>query len=383
MNWPGAGFPMGVETGAAAPWCLGLTGPVFPYRGGIAQHTTLLHRALRARGCVETVSFRRQYPAWLFPGKSQLEPGGAGHAEEGVQYLLEPFDLRSWVRTLRRFETAGAQAVIIPWWSSFWAPCFGFLASRLERGGTRVVVLCHNAEEHESGRLRSAVARRFLGSRNRFLAQTQADAETLRRLAPGARVAVHPHPAFHQFPEARGLLPRRARLELLFFGFVRAYKGLDLLTDAMSRLDGAHVFLTVAGEWWLKGREQRALRERLGRAANVEVLDRYVPAGEAAELFHRADAVVLPYRSATGSGVVPLAYRYGRPVIAARVAGLEEAVEDGATGRLFAPGDPAALATTIREFSACSPFDPARLRAGAAAMRWEGLADALLELARP
>jgi glycosyltransferase involved in cell wall biosynthesis len=372
---------MVAEPGSATPLRLGLIGPVLPYRGGIAQHTTMLHRVLRARGSVETLSFRRQYPACLFPGRSQMEPHSAGHTEEGVRYLLEPLNPLGWLRTLQHLEAAGVQAVVIPWWSSFWAPCFGFLAGRLERRDVKVVVLCHNAQEHESGLLRSALARRFLRSRSRFLAHTHADAEALRRLAPGAQVAVHPHPVYHQFPQARGTLPRRAELELLFFGFVRPYKGLDLLADAMGRLAGADVFLTVAGEWWLKGRELRALRAQLDHTGNTEVLDRYLPAEEVAELFARADAVVLPYRSATGSGVVPLAYRYGKPVIAARVPGLEEAVDDRVTGRLFPPGDAAALAAIVREFTTDCPFDPARLQASATAMSWDGLADLLLNLA--
>lgn len=373
---------MGAEPGAAPALRFGLIGPVFPFRGGIAQHTTMLHRTLRARGHVETVSFRRQYPAWLFPGKSQREPGSAGRAEEGVRYLLDPLSPHSWIRTLRHLEAAGVQAVVIPWWSSFWAPCFGFLASRLERRGVNVVVLCHNAREHESGRLRSAGARHFLGARRRFLAHTRADAAVLLGLAPGAQVAVHPHPVYDQFPGSRGELPRRARLELLFFGFVRPYKGLDLLAEAMDRVAGNDVFLTVAGEWWIKGRGLRALRVKLERTSHVEILDRYLPAEEVAELFGRADALVLPYRSVTGSGVLPLAYHYGKPVLAARVPGLEELVKDGVTGRLFPPGDAAALAAVIHELIRDRPFDPAHLEAAAAALGWDGLVDALWELAR-
>ena len=244
-----------------------------------------------------------------------------------------------------------------------------------------VVVLCHNAREHEGGRLRSAVARRFLRARRRFLTHTQADAAVLRTLAPAAKVAVHPHPVYRQFPRGRSTLPRRARLELLFFGFVRPYKGLEVLAEALDRLAGKDVFLTVAGEWWLKGRESRALRSKLERTSNVEVLDRYVPAEEVAELFGRADALVLPYLSVTGSGVLPLAYHYGKPVIASRVPGLEEMVEDRVTGRLFAPGDAGALAVVIHDFVSRRPFDSARLETAAAALGWDGLADVLLDLA--
>lgn len=372
---------MGAETGVASP-LLGLIGPVFPYRGGIAQHTTLLHRTLRARGGVTTVSFRRQYPDWLFPGRSQLEPLSSGSLEEGVRYLLDPLNPYTWLQTARHLEGAGVRAVVLPWWTSFWAPCFGFLAGRFERQGREVVVLCHNAYEHETGRWRSTVARRFLRARRRFLAHTPGDAAALRLLAPAAEIAIHPHPVYDHFPDGRGVLPHRGGLELLFFGFVRPYKGLDVLAEALDLLAGTEVHLTVAGEWWLKGREARELRACLGRAANVEVLDSYLSAEDAAELFLRADALVLPYRRATGSGVLPLAYRYGKPVIAARIPGLEEVVEDYVTGRLFPPGDAAALAAVIREFTVGRPVEPARIRAAADTMQWANLADALCNLAR-
>ena len=200
----------------------------------------------------------------------------------------------------------------------------------------------------------------------------------MRKLAPSAEIAVYPHPVFNQYPAPQKTLPRRAPLELLFFGFVRPYKGLDVLVEAMHLLKGGDVFLTVAGEWWSKDSE---LRRSIAEAGHIELIDRYVSEHEAADLFARAGAVVLPYRAATASGIVSLAYHYGKPVIASRVGGLPDVVADGATGRLVPPGDPRALAGAIREFLDRPPASGEGIEAMKRRMTWDGLASCALKFA--
>ena len=357
---------------------VGLIGPILPYRGGVAQHTTMIHRELSGRCELLTVSFKRQYPKWLYPGKSDREPGREKDREPGVLYELDPLNPLTWRRACDRLEEHGAQAVVIAWWTVFWAPCFSFIASRLERRGVRVVFLCHNCFDHDSSFMKSSVARRVLSGRSAFIAQSSEDATTLRKLTPSAEVSVYPHPVFNQFPAPQKTLPRRARLELLFFGFVRPYKGLDVLVEAMELLKAEDVFLTVAGEWWSKDAE---LRGAIARAGRIELIDRYIPEADAADLFCRADVVVLPYRSATASGIVSLSYHYGKPVIASRVGGLPDVVDDGASGRLVPPGDPDALAAAIRGFLGAPPASAAGIEAVKRRMTWEGLASCVLKFA--
>lgn len=361
---------------------LGLIGPLLPYRGGVARHTTLLRRELAGRADLTMISYARQYPARLFPGRTLREPGFEAHREPDSLYLLKPFSPPTWNRACRILRERDVAAAVIPWWTVYWAACDRHMTSRLRRAGIPVIFFCHNILDHEERKWKWSVARRVLGQGDAFLTHAWAAADRLRTFLPQARVAVHTHPIPHDLPPPAGRRPRRAALELLFFGIVRPYKGLDLLAAALERLPGADIALTVAGEWWVRDRNLRRRLAGLPIAGGVEILDRYLPAAAAAELFDRADAVVLPYLAASGSGVIPQAYCYEKPVIATAVGGMPEAVEDGVTGRLVPPGDPEALAAVIREFPS---LDTAGLRAGvrdlARKLTWESLAGDLLALA--
>jgi glycosyltransferase involved in cell wall biosynthesis len=367
-----------ITTGTDTPLHLGLVGPVLPFRSGIARYTTQLHRALAARDRVTLVTFRRLYPGWLFPGRSCLEPGHENHVEPGARPVLDSLNPATWLQAARILKSPRPDAVLITWWTFFLAPCLTVLSARLKRAGIPTVFICHNVEDHESAAWKRALSRRTLATSSRFLTHSRADAETLRRLFPNARIATLPLPVFDLTPPPKTRLPRRGRLELLFFGLVRPYKGLDTLVGAMERLQDTDVWLTIAGEWWLK---DAALRSRISRLRRVELIDRFLPDTEAADRFARADAVVLPYRQATGAGVIALAYRYGKPVLATRVGGLPDVVEEGATGFLVPPDDPDALAAAIRRLPDTLPLPADRFATVTGRMTFEGMARCLRELA--
>jgi len=310
-----------------------LVGPVFPFRGGIAQHTTMLKRALEKEASVRTVSFKRLYPRWLYPGSSDMEESSKGAVEPGAHYLIDSLNPFTWIAAARFSIDFKPDAVIIPWWTIYWTFCFWYLARRLRRAKIPVIFLCHNVIEHESAGWKVFLSKLALRQTDRFLVHTTQDEKNLKDLLPAAQVRRHPHPLYLQFPKPARQLPRRAGLELLFFGFVRPYKGLDLLIDALhqARLP-TDFFLTIAGEFW-QGRDE--LRQQIKEKSlqdRIEIIDRYLPDQEAADLFQRADLVVLPYRSATGSGVIPLAYYYNKPVLVTPVGGLPEAVIAGESG---------------------------------------------------
>ena len=177
----------------------------------------------------------------------------------------------------------------------------------------------------------------------------------------------------------RTIGPRRGSLDLLFYGFVRPYKGLDLLVEAMA-LTADDVYLTIAGEFWDGERQIRERISALGLGSRVELRPRYHSEEETAELFARCDVVALPYRSATGSGVVPIAYHYNKPVIVSRVGGLPDVVHEGETGRLVEPGDVEALAAAIKSMTRteAESMIPA-IQAMKSSMTWSSLAAALLD----
>ncbi|MBW2253872.1 MAG: glycosyltransferase [Deltaproteobacteria bacterium] len=356
-------------------------GPVSPFRGGIAQHTTRLARELVDRlgaSRVAVFSFRRQYPARLFPGESDRDPLAKPLDVGDIRFCIDSLNPWTWRQAARRIAALHPRVVVIPWWTVFWAPCFGYLARRLARSGPDICFLCHNVVEHESARWKQRATRAVLGRGTRFVCHTAEDAANLRAMLPGARPVVHPHPIYDHFPAPTGSLPRRGALELLFFGFVRPYKGLDVLIEALGLL-GDNIHLTIAGEFWEGRAEIEARIRQLGLTGRVELVPRYVSDQETAEYFARADVCVLPYRSATGSGVVTVAYHFDTPVVVTAVGGLPEAVVDGETGLLVPPGSPAALAEAIGSMTAdrAASMVPA-IRELARRMSWASLAAAVL-----
>lgn len=371
---------MGQETSAPARPRIALLGPVLPFRGGIAQHTTDLASALRAEADLTLLSFSRQYPKLLFPGESDRDPALAGHEEPGAEYVVDSIGPLTWRRAVRRIVDSGVETLVIPWWTFFLAPCFRSIARGVRHAGVPVVFMCHNVADHEAAWWKRAAARSVLRLGSGWVTHTRQDAEELAALVPGAKARVTPHPTYDRFPPPKGTLPRRAGLELLFFGFVRPYKGLDILIEAMGLLAGEDVMLTVAGEAW-EGMDPTVARvAELEVGDRIEFVTRYLADAEVAEYFARCDVAVYPYRSATGSGALAVAYHYRRPVIVTSVGGLPDVVEDGATGRIVPPEDPAALAAAIRGFAADrgEPMRPAVERL-AATMTWESLADTVLE----
>lgn len=343
----------------------------------------MLRRALARRVDLLTLSFKRQYPTWLFPGESDRDPTYQGHREPDVCYLIDSLNPLTWRAAAKVCRGYDPQVVVIPWWTVYWLPCFRYLAGTCRRAGARVIFLCHNVVEHEAAAWKSLATRMVLQQQGAgFLVHTGVDEANLRALLPKAAILVHPHPVYDHFPAAKGVLPKRGRLELLFFGFVRPYKGLDLLIEAMGELRDDNVYLTIAGEFWEGLDRIQARIDFLGLRKRIELVPRYVSEEDAAEYFTRADAVVLPYRSATGSGVVPFAYHYGRPVIVTRVGGLPEVVLDRETGYVVAPESPRAISDIIRSVSAdkLAAMRPAIERMKKI-LSWDAMADSIIALA--
>jgi len=367
-----------------------LVGPLHPYRGGIAHYGALLARELAGADEVAAFNYRRLYPGLLFPGRTQYDASASPFALPAPR-LLDSLDPLSWRRTALAIAAAAPDAVLCHWWQPFFGPALGGVLGGLARRAPacRRVLLCHNVLPHERSRLDLLFARRAFARAEGFLVHSESDAAALRALLPGARLRVHPHPSYDAFA-AEAPTPAAARAALgiapgvrvlLFFGYVRAYKGLDLALRALAQLRDEDPALTllVVGEFYEPRARTEALIEELGLRHRVRIVDRYVPNEEVARYFQAADLVLQPYRSATQSGIAQIALACGRPVLATRVGGLPEQIEDGVSGLLVPPEAPAALAAAIRRYFAEDLAT--RLAPGIAAARmrfaWSGLASAL------
>lgn len=360
---------------------IAVVGPVLPYRGGIAQYNSLLSRALvKSDVDARFYSFSRQYPQWLYPGASDRDPSLTNYAEPGVQYTIDSINPLTWWRTAREIAELRPALVVFHWWTAFWAPCFMVMIKLLKRRGIRVALIGHNLADHDAGGLKAAISRRVLDMADAYLVHSSEHMDILKQEQPGKSVVFHPIPVYGHYPAARGTLAKRGRLELLFFGFIRPYKGLDILLEAIRTLADKDVYLTVVGEHW---GDSKGIVEETADSPNIELHLRYISDAEAAEYFDRADFVVLPYTAATPSAVASVAFHYNTPIIASRVKGLTDVVIVGDTGILIAPGDPNALASTI---SAASRAQSMNLAEGVARYKqthnWESLSAALHQLVR-
>lgn len=374
-----------------------LLGPTYPHRGGIAHYTTLLARAFAKRfgpDALSMISFRRLYPGFLFPGTTQFD-----ESEAALKPPVEPdarldsIDPTTWFAAGRRIRSIAPDLLVVPWWHPFFGPSLGAAARGARPKGApgpKRIFLCHNVEPHEATPVDRALSAYGLGAADGFLVHARAEAERLAPRAKGRPVRVHPHPTYEVFSErrpdragARAAVGARGRT-ILFFGYVRPYKGLADLLEALRRADPASWdTLLVVGEFY-EGRERyaAALDDETLRG-KVVVVDRYVANEEVAAYFAAADVVALPYRSATGSGIVQVAYGAGVPVIATRTGGLEDVVEEGVTGLLVPPENPAALAAAIERYfrdGLGEPFRAGVIRARAR-FGWDALVEALLALA--
>ena len=336
---------------------IALVGPTHPAPGGIVHFTDGLAAALAGRGPSLVIGWQRRFPERLYPGTITDDVSQTAVSATG-EPILDLLDPRTWRRAARRIKDFNADVALLQWWHPMHAPVVIALRRSLQRAGIRVVVICHNVEPHETNALWRRLTRRALRGADALVvhaASVRAEAEAL---APGVPVIDAFLPVFGNVadkvadPPSQAIAGLRNRVGaqdrklLLCFGYVRPYKGVADAIAAMAHLR-SDATLLVAGECWDGGAEYREAVIAADVADRVTLDFRYIPNDEIPVLFGAADAVVLPYRTATQSAVAALAFAYGRPVIATRTGGLAELVEDGVTGALAPTADPAALATAI------------------------------------
>jgi D-inositol-3-phosphate glycosyltransferase len=368
---------------------IALVGPLAPWRGGLSQYLGLLGESLARRAEVRGVTFTRQYPGFLFPGRSQKDPG-AKPPQFPVGALLDSIGPLSWRRVARRIEAFAPGAIVLKWWMPFFAPSFASSVGPPRRRGTRVVLVCDNLVPHERRPFDDEFTRWMLRNSDGYLVMSDSVERDLDRLKPGAPRRRVAHPLYAQFDAGRWTrASARAHLGLdagdevaLFFGYVRHYKGLDVLLSAWPRVRARRpVKLVVAGEFYDDAAPYRALAAAAGGEPHVRMIDRYLPDQEVEAVFKAADVAVLPYRSATQSGVTHVAYALGVPVITTDVGGLAETVTAD-LGLVVPPEQPEALAEAVLRYFEQGMGE--RMRRGVDALRhehsWERLADQTIEL---
>lgn len=373
-----------------------LFGPAYPFRGGIAQFSGVLYQALITAGHdVRVVNFRKQFPRLLFPGATQYDdsPQALKLPSERTFTLWNPF---SWMGTARAIRKQDPDLIAFMWWMPFFGIGYWAVAKLLpKKYRARIVYVMHNVIPHERRFGDVYLSRLALNSAHFYLTLSKTEETQMRRLFPrvdSTRIRYSPHPVYDcyaPFSGDRAAAQRQIGIEaehlLLFFGFVREYKGLDILLRAMPDIlrNDPQLKLVVAGEYYQDRAKYDAQIASLGIGQSVIIRDHYISGDEVGAYFAAADCVVLPYRSATQSGIVQVAYALDTPVITTDVGGLAEVVEDGVTGFLVPPEDPQAIAEAVRKFyrTGSRLAFVANVRAASRRFSWDALIETITSFA--
>ena len=334
-----------------------LIGPVYPYRGGISHYTGLMYRELARQYDVEMLSYKMQYPGFLFHMK-QKDYANNSFKIENTKYMLHTANPLSILKTAHYIRKQRADMVLIQWWHPYFAPCYWLLGKWMGRQNT--VFVCHNIFPHERFPFDRLLAGAVLRQGKHFIVHAREEGRILEAVKKQAHYTVTPHPTYNTF-RFEGLCKAQARERLhmsgeakilLFFGFVREYKGLKYLLQAMPAIldKVGNAQLWVVGEFGEDKEDYLKLIEELGLQKKVKVVASYTPDREVEKYFAASDLVVLPYVSATQSGIVQIAYGFEKPVIVTRVGGLPDVVENRVTGYVIEPESPWELAQAAVDF---------------------------------
>lgn len=321
-----------------------LLGPAHPYRGGLASIMETMAREWQSRGHeVRIYTFTVQYPSLLFPGKTQYVTTPAPE-DLHIERVMNTVNPLNWLSLGLRLRRECPDMVVMKYWTPFMAPCFGTIA-RIARsnGVTKFVCQIDNVEPHEHHIIDRPCNHYYLGAVDGFVYMSEQVHGELKAYT-AAPALFSPHPMFENFGKAveRDEACRRIGIDpaqryTLFFGLIRDYKGLDLLLKAWAKWMPDGRKLLIAGEFYASREKYISLIEELGLQDRVVLHDRFIADEDVKYYFSAADALVLPYRTATQSGVTQIAYNFSLPMIVTRVGGLPEIVPDGRVGLVCEP----------------------------------------------
>ena len=324
-----------------------ILGTAWPYRGGLATFNERLARQFMSEGHeVEVWTFTLQYPSFLFPGKTQYtnEPAPKDLVIRRELNSCNPFN---WIKVGKAVRKAAPDLLICCYWMSFFAPSYGLVSKMAQRNGkTKCVALVHNMIPHEPSILDKLFAPYFVKRQNGFVALSESVVKDIEAISHQHSAVSSPHPIYDHYGErmtkeeaceALGLDAQKDYM--LFFGLVRAYKGLDLLLDAFGKVKDSlpNLQLIIAGEFYEDEDKYRTQIADLGLTERVIIRNEFVPDGDLRKYFGAADLIVQPYKTATQSGVTQVAFHFEKPMLVTNVGGLGEIVHDHKMGYACAP----------------------------------------------
>ncbi|MCH2231997.1 MAG: glycosyltransferase [Crocinitomicaceae bacterium] len=334
---------------------IALLSAFYPYRGGVAQFSAMLYRTLEEEHKVKAYTFKRQYPSFLFPGASQFVTNYDNPdviEAERVLDTVNPFSFGSSAKKVNAFEP---DLFIGQYWMTFFGPSMGGVYKRVNKQAKRISIL-HNVIPHEKRFFDKGANNYFLKHNDGFVVMSDTVLNDLLSLKPDAKYLRIDHPAYDQFGEKLNKETAIGKLDLptgkaylLFFGFIRTYKGLDILLEAMGDLT-EDIHLIVAGEVYGNFDKYQSIIDSLNLKERVHLFNNYIGDDEVSSYFSAADVCILPYKGATQSGITAISHHFDLPIIATDVGGLRENTRHNETGLIVKEPDGHLIANSIKQY---------------------------------
>jgi glycosyltransferase involved in cell wall biosynthesis len=320
-----------------------IIGPAYPLRGGLATYNQILASHLQSKGHqVTVVTFKLQYPKILFPGKTQYSSDPAPE-DLNIEVKINSISPINWIRVGNRIGKQKPDIVIFRYWMSFMGPCFGTIARCIKRKNktTKLVAITDNIIPHEKNFFDTPFTQYFLKPMSGFVTMSKAVLEDLKKFNIKGKANYSPHPMYDSFGASMNKAEAKKNLGLnpevnylLFFGFIRKYKGLDLLLEAFAdkRLKDKNIHLIIAGEYYDSPEKYKEIISRENLQERLIQCNDFIPDSEVSKYFCACDMVVQTYKDATQSGVTQIAYYYNKPMLVTNVGGLAELVPHNKVG---------------------------------------------------
>ncbi len=329
----------------------------YPYRGGIAQFNARLYNEFQKQHEVKAFTFTRQYPSLLFPGKTQYVANENDSEKVDALRILDSINPITYWQTANAIKKWEPDVLLLRFWHPFFAPSLGTIAKLLKKK-TKVISLIDNAVPHENKPYYTPFIRYFLKQSDGFVTMSHIVQKDCKRFAPKTQCLLKQHPLYNHFGVKKNKQEALAHYHLdatkktlLFFGFIREYKGLDILLKAFDQLDNSYQ-LVIAGESYEDFTKYQNLIDQNTNKERILLLNRYIADEEVAMLFSCADVCVQPYRSATQSGITAVSYHFDVPMIVTNVGGLKEDIRHEKTGLVVNEISHKAIAENIQKYFA-------------------------------
>lgn len=339
-----------------------LIGPAYPYRGGNALFVTSTYESLKNHFDVKIYNYKLLYPSFLFPGTTQFDKSKEqvfNVPNERVVNSINPFN---WFKVARMLKKENADLVVFDWWHPFFGFCHGVISFLIRKKyRNKILFITENVVSHEANAIDKFLTRIGLKSASKFLALSGIVEKEVQQFSKGKKVYRSELPVYDCYKQNENIDIKKLKQELgfeedslvlLFFGYVRKYKGLDFLIEAFPKilLQHPNAKLLIVGEFYDDPKEYLELIKKLRVEEKVKLINQFVPNEDVAKYYHVSDVVILPYRSATQSGILNVAYGFNKPVIVTDVGGLAEFVDEGKTGFVVKPNSPDAIVEGNNKF---------------------------------